>query len=109
MASQPRYDLRLHGAQTPEDVVHAARDYLAGWAPADLARMPPHLRPHKIVDAEDVNAYAFDLLQQQQFAMDPRSSPELHEMANFFSCASIRLSHIGGRGDSRLALRTAEG
>lgn len=108
MASRPRYDTRLNGAQTAEDVVHAARDYLADWSPADLARMPPHLRPRKIVDAEDVNAYAFDLLQQQQFAMDPRTSPEVHEMANFFSCASMRLSHICGRGDLQLALHTAE-
>ena len=98
MASQPHSNGHLHGALTADQVVNAARDYLAQWSPSEISRMPPHLRPGKIVDAEDVNAYAFELLQQQQFAMDPRASPEIHEMANFFSSASMRLPQILGRG-----------
>lgn len=96
----------LAEARTPDEIVGAARDFVAQWSPEELGAMPPHLRPRKIVDAEDVNAYAFELLQQQQFAMDPRACPEVHEMANFFSAASTRLTQILGRSRSAMSAQT---
>ena len=97
MASQVRINRSIAFAKTPDAIVDAARNFVAQWTPEELAAMPPHLRPRKLVDAEDVNAYAFELLQQQQFAMDPRACPEVHEMANFFSTASTRLTQILAR------------
>jgi hypothetical protein len=94
MTRKARTDLHVTQANSTDEIVTAARDFVARWSPDDLAAIPPHLRPRKIVDAEDVNSYAVDLVQQQQFAMDPRSAPQLHEMANFFSSASNRLSQI---------------
>ena len=84
----------LETAVAPEEVLEMVRDFVARWSPAELAKLPPHLRPGKFFDASDVTEYALDLVRQQQFSMDPRSSPQLHAMANFFSSASSRLSHL---------------
>jgi hypothetical protein len=96
MYQEPHYDQQVLRAQTADDIVWAARDFVARWTPEELSHIPPHLRPRKLVDAEDVNAYALELVQQQQFTMDPRTAPQLHRMANFFSTASHRLAMILG-------------
>lgn len=88
------WQLRLHQADLAEEVVTLARDFLAEWSPRELSFLQPDLRPRKIVDGDDVNDYALELVRQQQVSMDPRAAPQLHRMANFFSTASLRLSQL---------------
>jgi hypothetical protein len=84
----------LQSATSADTVLAMAREFLDRWDPNELGKMPPHLRPGKLVDTADVTEYALDLVRQQQFTMDPRSAPQLHAMASFFSNASLRLSQL---------------
>src|SRR5690349_5780034 len=53
---------RIDAARGREEIVAAARDYLATLSPSELCALPEGCRPpSKIVDAEDVSNYAFDL------------------------------------------------
>jgi hypothetical protein len=87
---------RLNDAVTEEDVVAIARDYVALWGPEELGQMPADLRPVKIVDADDVSAYAWALV-QAQMAGGLASDSEVHKMGAFFSSATTRLAQIMAR------------
>jgi hypothetical protein len=84
---------RLDEATTAHEVVSAAKDFVAAWTPEEIASLPPHCRPGKIVDADDVTAYAIQLAQECR-AADSDADPRVHRMGNFFSDASLRLSQI---------------
>ena len=94
--SQLGWHGRLNEAMTAENVVTIARDYTAQWSPRELADLPPDLRPGKIVDADDVTAYALALVQAQMGRGSPSESV-LHRMGAFFSSASLRLAQIMAR------------
>lgn len=90
---------RLDEAAAAHEVVSAARDFVATWTPEEIASLPPHCRPGKIVDADDVTAYAIQLAQNCR-AADSDAAPRVHRMGNFFSDASLRLSQIlAGTGE----------
>ena len=89
---------RLNDAVSQEDVVAVARDYVALWAPEELGQMPGDLRPGKIVDAEDVSAYAFALMQAQMGGGQVAESV-VHKMGAFFSSATMRLAQIMARSN----------
>ena len=104
---------RLDSATSESDVVDVARDYLATVSPREFASLPETLRPGKIVDANDVTTYAFDLVRQE--CRDEGAQQLVQRLANIMSRASIRLSQImvsahypagvpqAGRGDQRSA------
>ena len=83
----------LKKAADEHDVVAAARDFLATVTPQEVALMPRALRPDRIVDANDVTTYAFELTRAD---CDEESAAHVivHRLASFFSAASIRLSEI---------------
>ena len=83
---------RLDDAITEEDVVSIAREYMATITPQEIVRMPPEVRPGKLVDANDVTTYAFDLVRAE--CDDPDGSGALQRLAHILSRASIRLSQI---------------
>ena len=83
---------RLDDAITEEDVVSVAREYMATITPQEIARMPSGVRPGKLVDANDVTTYAFELVRAE--CDDPEGSGALQRLAHIMSRASIRLSEI---------------
>ena len=89
---------RLNDAVTEEDVVMIARDYVALWGPEEIGQMPVDLRPNKIVDADDVSAYALSLV-QAQMGRGLAAESEVHKMGAFFSSATMRLAQIMARSN----------
>jgi len=87
---------RLDAARGAEEIVAAARDYLASFGPLELAALPDGCRPpRKIVDADDVTTYAFELVRFECEVHDTRDL--VHKLARFFSHASMRLAQITAR------------
>jgi hypothetical protein len=98
---------RLDAAQSEADVVAAARDFLALFDPFELNALPKPCRPPgKIVDADDVAAYAFELV-LHECDHDAREADLVHKLARFFAHAATRLSQVnafredGAAGESR--------
>jgi hypothetical protein len=88
---------RLDAARAVEDVVAAARDFLAVFGPLELAALPEGCRPPaKIVDDEDIASYAFDLVRFER-AEGAEVGDMVHRLARFFSHASMRLAQITAR------------
>ena len=84
---------RLSSATTEAEVVGVVRDFLATISPYDMARMPAHCRPGKMVDANDITNYAF-LIVRHNCDDGEGTARVAHKLASFFSSASIRLAHI---------------
>jgi len=87
---------RLDATRAAEEIVAAARDYLATFGPLELDALPEGCKPPaKIVDADDVTTYAFELV---RFECEVHETRELvHKLARFFSHASMRLAQITAR------------
>lgn len=89
----PSWQDRLEAAESEAEVVQVARDYMATLDPAQVALLPISCRPRKLITANDVSSYAFDLVRYECDDADD-SAPFIHRLAAFFSHASIRLSEI---------------
>jgi hypothetical protein len=84
---------RLEDASTEAEVVGVVRDFMATISPYEIARLPAHCRPRKIVDASDITHYAFTIVRHH--CDDGQGTARVaHRLAGFFTSASIRLSHI---------------
>ena len=83
---------RFDGAASESDVVDVVRDYVATLTPEEFASLPAALRPHKIVDANDITTYAFDLVRQE--CHDEGIQHMVQRLAHILSRASIRLAQI---------------
>ena len=84
---------RLEASDSESDVVQVAKDYMATLDPGQVALLPPACRPRKLITANDVSSYAFDLVRYECADTDD-AAPFIHRQAAFFSHASIRLSEI---------------
>jgi hypothetical protein len=84
---------KLDGAQEEAGVVEIARDYIATLDPHEVAMLPAPCRPRKLLTANDVSSYAFDLVRHVCDDKD-EAAPFIHRLAAFFSHASIRLSEL---------------
>jgi len=85
---------RIEEAGTEPEVVAVARDYLARLSQDEYAELPLELRPRKIVDANDIAAYALDLARHE--AEDPDEMNLVQRLAQLLSRASVRVSEIAG-------------
>src|SRR5262249_39113491 len=56
---------QLDQADRPDAVLAVARDYLAQVSPEEVALLPEECRPMRLVDADDVANYAFELARNQ--------------------------------------------
>ena len=83
---------RLDTATSEAEVIDVARDYLATVSPREIGSLPEALRPGKIVDANDITTYAFDLVRQE--CHDEGTQHLVQRLAHIMSRASIRLSEI---------------
>jgi hypothetical protein len=85
---------RLDAAPDVDDVVQAARDFIAGFDPFEVAALPAQVQlPAKIVDADDISAYAFELVRYECAGGQP-DAELVHKLAHFFSHASMRLARL---------------
>jgi hypothetical protein len=83
----------LDSAMTEADVVGITRDFLATLSPYDIARLPPHCRPGKMVDASDISGYAFVIV-RHRCVPGAGTARVAHKLASFFTSASTRLARI---------------
>jgi hypothetical protein len=83
---------RLDSAAFESDVVDVVRDYLATLTHEEHMYLPANLRPQKIVDANDVTTYAFELVRHE--CHDEGAQRLVQRLANIMSRASIRLAQI---------------
>lgn len=89
---------RLDEASTEADVVMVAKDFIAAFTPAEIARLPQECRPGKFFEANDVTSYAFALV-RYTCDEEPETAALVHKLAHFFSNASTRLSQIMARSN----------
>jgi hypothetical protein len=83
----------LDSAETEADVVRITREFLATLSPYDIARLPPHCRPGKMVDMSDISGYAFVIV-RHRCVPGAGTARVAHKLASFFTSASTRLARI---------------
>ena len=87
---------RIGAAHTEEEVIDLAREFLASFTPGQLSTLPRACEPPlKLVDRDDISAYAFDLVRHQCKVVE--ENPLVHELMRFFGPASSRLTRISSR------------
>lgn len=91
------WEARLDAARNDAEVIGVAQDFLASLDPVELTHLPPSCAARKLATANDVQAYAFDLLRECQGA-DERLAILLLRMSNFFARASHRLASLNAPG-----------
>lgn len=83
-------------ARSEQDVVRIARDFVASLNPYEVAQLPAPCKPGKFFNAEDITAFAFEVVRYR--CEDKEQTRELvHKIAAFFSHASTCLSRIMAR------------
>jgi hypothetical protein len=103
------WQTRLEASTTEREILAVVREFTAQFSPHEIQSLPPDVRPGKFVDANDVKAFAFEIVRHESEGTD-ETAALVHKMAAFFSNASIELSEILGHsspgeseggGDSR--------
>jgi len=89
----------LDSAQGEQDVVHVARDFLASFTPHEIELLPEECRPGKLVDAQDVASYGFDLT-MHRWDDDEGAAAIVQVFARFFADAAERLARLARRPTS---------
>lgn len=92
LALKPWHE-RLVLCVAEQQVLDVVRDFLHLWLPDDLAALPDKVRPRKLVEPQDVTAYAFALT-RARLALRGEPNPALDLMAAFLSDASMRLATL---------------
>lgn len=85
----------VHAARTEQEVVESVRDYVAGWLPVALARLPVHVRVSEINFPDDVTRLAVDIAHQRLDRHNGRGVLDvLDQLHPFFAEAAARLSQL---------------
>jgi hypothetical protein len=91
---------QIDDAETPAEVVGVARDYLATWTPAELARLPRACRPGRVKNAQDIEELHVALVEEYRDSrLAGEELSELQQMTSFIVRASIRLARLAGGND----------
>jgi hypothetical protein len=80
-------------ASTPDDVISAARDFVAGIDHVLLSKLPPACQPGKLLDAADIQSFAYELASHHCANNDPNAHT-VEQLSAFFSQAAVRLSQL---------------
>jgi hypothetical protein len=84
---------RLAIAADVVEVLSISRQFLAACTPQELASLPgPCQPPLKLVDIDDVNAYALELVRHN--CSDCESAELVQKLAAFFSSAATRICKL---------------
>ena len=94
----------LARAKSPDEIVTAARNFIAKFDHQTLARLPGKCQPPKFMDGNDVAEYAYELVSHHCADDDAELIAVVNDLAAFFSQAATRLSQLAtvGRGSQRL-------
>jgi hypothetical protein len=85
---------RLDTAASIPEIVSAARDFLASLSPEEMDSLPEACKPpSKLVDIDDVNSYALDLM-RHQCAESSAGLELMEQLCAFFSNAATRSSRL---------------
>jgi hypothetical protein len=85
---------RFAHLKSPEEVVTLARDYLASLSPELLGRLPQDCRPMQIKYEDDLDFWAFRLVQHYHSSDEPVDASLLSEIIDFLLHALIRLAEL---------------
>jgi len=87
------WEQKLARAGSVEEVLGAARDFLARFDPQEIEAIPAKCRPPaKLVDSDDIGMYAYDLV---RYECDDAAAAEIvHQLAHFFSHASMQVARL---------------
>ena len=83
----------IQRAHDTREVISIARDYLATLTPAEVGSLPRRLRPAKLVDAEDLADYAFEVVRYHTEG-DPETNTLSSRLSEFLSGASNRATQL---------------
>jgi hypothetical protein len=86
---------QIDGARSPLELVSVLRDYIAGWTPAEIARLPESCRPGKVRDAEDIETLHECLV--EEFRGSRASGDDLallQQLTSVMVRACIRLAEL---------------
>ena len=100
-----KWRTRLDSADSMSAVIWIVKDFVASWAPGELAALPIDCRPGRMNDADDVTFLAYRLVREQLQARGEQR--ELHSMAHFFSLASTRLASLLAQPQGTIAANEA--
>lgn len=88
----PGWESRLDMAADTQGVLRLCGEFLASFTPQELASLPARCHPPlKLVDSDDVSAYAVDLIRN---TCEQEGDGVVRQFAAFFSYASLRLSRV---------------
>jgi hypothetical protein len=89
-----RWHLLLDEAATVDGVFTILRDYIDSLSTAELALLPPHCRPGRLRDDNDISYWTF-VLAQHKCREEDAEQREVHQaVLNHFLHASMRISEI---------------
>ena len=92
--SDPGWHCKLELAQSAEEVVALARDYVAGLAPGDLGRLPDPCRSLRVKAEDDIEYWTYRLSQRPRQADAAIDGEFMQDVFNHFLHASLRISQI---------------
>ena len=95
---------RLTDTHSVEGVIGLAREFVAGWTPEEIERLPADCRPPALNTVDDIAGYALTLVQKIVIG-DATYAPRLNTMANFMVTASTRMSQILALAARKAAVR----
>ena len=85
----------LERANSPEEVLHSANDYLSLYAPRELDSLHLGLAEMRIESVEDIDRVKRSLLTPfASIQADSRQGAHLRELADYFWRASTRLQEL---------------
>jgi hypothetical protein len=91
--SSTTWQMLLDAAANEHDVVQLARDFIASFTPHEIELMPEACRPGKLVDAQDVASYGYDLAAYRCKESDAGAGV-IQAFCRFFADASQRLAFV---------------
>ena len=93
--SMPDWRRHLIGATNEHEIVNLTREFLATWGPEEISLLPPDCRPGRIVDADDISQWAYDLARAHtSLRYDDEQDLLLVRLLAFMSEASVRMAEV---------------
>lgn len=90
---------RVERAESVQEVVMAARDFIAGLDPYDMYGLPREIRPIKFVDGDDIASYSLDIV-RYHCEQNEDTAVISARLAEFFSAAAHRIGQLSAASNS---------
>jgi len=89
----------IAGASTVGEVVAVAQEFVATFGSNDLANLPPDVHPGRLHDADDITAYAYELMRCHR--PSDAAGDALDRLSVFFSQAATRIAELSAPSSMR--------